>query len=444
MTHSAAYDQLNRLIETRKATVGVIGMGYVGLPLASAFHTAGFRVIGYDTDPAKPRAFKENTPYLKHLGAEMFSTLAKSDRFQCTGDAARLGDCDAIAVCVPTPLDQYHVPDLSYVVKSAETIAKTVRSGQLLVLESTTYPFTTRREFRTPLEASGLKCGKDIFIAFSPEREDPGNKQHTTVTIPKVVGGLDKPSGELAAKLYGAAFQKIVPVSTAEVAESAKLLENIFRCVNIAMVNELKTVFDAMGINVWEVIDAARTKPFGFMPFYPGPGLGGHCIPIDPFYLTYKSKEYGITSQFIELAGLINTRMPHYVVDRTARALSDRGKALKGSRVLVLGLAYKPDIDDVRESPTFKLIEEFQARGSHVDYSDPLVPKTFPTREHKLDMTGVPITAAGLRTYDCVVVSTAHSAFDWPLIARESPFVVDTRGALSKYAEQMGDRLFRA
>ncbi|MBL8991678.1 MAG: nucleotide sugar dehydrogenase [Phycisphaerae bacterium] len=431
-------------ITSGNAKVGVIGLGYVGLPLAAAFHAAGYSVLGYDTDPNKPKFLKEGTPYLKHLGTDLYKTLAASKKFEATTDPARLGECDAIAVCVPTPLDQFHVPDLSYVVKSAETIARTVRPGQLLILESTTYPFTTRKEFRQPLEAKGLTCGKEIFIAFSPEREDPGNKSHTTVTIPKVVGGLDKPSGELSVALYAKAFKQVVPVSSAEVAESAKLLENIFRCVNIAMVNELKIVFDAMGINIWEVIEAARTKPFGFMPFYPGPGLGGHCIPIDPFYLTYKSKEFGVTSQFIELAGLINTRMPYYVVDRTARALSDRGKPLKGSRVLVLGLAYKPDIDDVRESPSFELIEEFRERGCHVDYTDPHVPKTFPTRDHCLDLTGVPCTPESIRSYDALVVSTAHAAFPWDMIAKEAKFVVDTRGAMARYAAQMGDRLFRA
>jgi UDP-N-acetyl-D-glucosamine dehydrogenase len=444
VNNSPAFEQLKGRIQNSTATVGVIGLGYVGLPLAAAFHAAGFKVIGYDTDPAKPVALKGGTPYLKHLGPELYSTLAASKRFEATTDPKRLGECDAVAVCVPTPLDKYHVPDLSYVVKSAETIAQTIHPGQLLVLESTTYPFTTRNEFLAPLEKGGLKCGRDIFVAFSPEREDPGNKSHTTVTIPKLVGGLDKPSGELAAMLYGRAFKQVVPVSSAEVAESAKLLENIFRCVNIAMVNELKVVFDAMGINIWEVVDAARTKPFGFMPFYPGPGLGGHCIPIDPFYLTYKSKEFGVTSQFIELAGLINTRMPHYVVDRTARAMSDRGKPLKGARVLVLGLAYKPDIDDVRESPSFELIEEFRERGAHVDYADPLVPKTFPTRDHCLDLTAVPLNSGTLATYDVAVVSTAHSAFPWEMIAREAKFVVDTRGAMAKYAEAMGERLFRA
>ena len=438
---------LQGLIAARKARVGIIGLGYVGLPLAHAFHAAGFSVLGVDTDPAKPEAFRTGRPYLKHLGSA-FDALAGNSRFEATTDHARLADCDAILVTVPTPLDEHHVPDLSYVVKAAQQIAAAMKAkpNKLVVLESTTYPGTTRREFLGPIAQAlpGLECGRDYFIGFSPEREDPGRVTHTTAQIPKLVGGLDGPSMELAALLYEQAFTTVVRTESAEVAESAKLLENIFRAVNIALVNEMKVVLGAMGVDVWQVIDAAASKPFGFMPFYPGPGLGGHCIPIDPFYLTYKAREFGQDSQLIELAGVINTRMPRWVVERTAQALSDRGRPLKGARVCVLGLAYKADVDDVRESPALVIIEELAARGARVDYSDPHVAATHRMRRHDVRLKSVDLTPASVAGYDALVLVTGHAAFEYAMIAAHAKLVVDTRNRFSAHAAAMGDRLVKA
>jgi UDP-N-acetyl-D-glucosamine dehydrogenase len=355
-----------------------------------------------------------------------------------------------LIVCVPTPLGRHQEPDISYILKTAEAIGRTLRAGQLVVLESTTYPGTTRDDMMPAIFAAAgergksLQLGRDVFGAFSPEREDPGRKSHTTSTIPKLVGGLDEVSTELASSVYRKGVKEVVPVASAEIAESAKLLENIFRCVNIAMVNELKTVLAPMGIDVWEVIRAASTKPFGFMPFFPGPGLGGHCIPIDPFYLTWKAKEVGRPTRFIELAGEINTAMPHYVVDRVAEALNERGKSVKGSRILVLGLAYKPDIDDVRESPSFELIELLKHKGAQVDYSDPHCPETWAGRKHDLQMKSVPITPESVKSYDCVLVSTNHSAFDWATIAKHARLVVDSRDALRAFHREMEGRIVLA
>jgi UDP-N-acetyl-D-glucosamine dehydrogenase len=410
--------------------VGVIGLGYVGLPLLQAFHLAGFPVLGFDVDPAKIKALHAGENYLKHLGADLVSDMKKRGRFDATSDMSRLGEADAIIVCVPTPLGKHMEPDMSFIEKATADIAKKLRPGQLIVLESSTYPGTTREIMMPPFEKTGLRCGKDYFLAFSPEREDPGRKDHNTRTIPKLVGGIDKASGEAAVALYRHAIKEVVPVSTAEVAEAAKLLENIYRCVNIALVNEMKMVLTAMGIDVWEVIQAASTKPFGFQAFYPGPGLGGHCIPIDPFYLTWKAREVGMPTKFIELAGQINQSMPEYVVHRVSLALNQRSKAIRGSRILVLGLAYKPDIDDVRESPSFELIEKLEELGAKVDYNDPLVPRTHKMRHHDLKMESVPFTPSSLGSYDCVVVSTHHSVYDWQAVADHSQLVVDTRNAM--------------
>lgn len=440
------------------AVVAVVGLGYVGLPLAYTFHQAGHRVIGVDTDPSKPAALKPPAgaaprAYLGHLGRELYETLARSERFEATTDHAVLGRADAVLVCVPTPLTSAHEPDLTYVVRAGEQAGRTLRRGQLIVLESTTYPGTTRGEFLTAIErgaasAGGptLRCGRDFFVAFSPEREDPGNPRWRTADIPKLVGGVDAPGRAAAEALYRRAFRTVVPVSSAEVAEGAKLLENIFRAVNIALVNELKQVYGAMGVDIWEVIEAASTKPFGFMAFTPGPGLGGHCIPIDPFYLSHRARALGVPSRFIELAGEINTRMPALVVERVVEALRARrgGADVAGARVLVLGLAYKPDIDDVRESPSVAIIEQLRARGLHADYSDPHVPATHPMRHHDLRLRSVELTPANLRAYDAVIVATAHRAFDWPLIARQARLVIDTRNALAPFAAEMGDRLVRA
>jgi UDP-N-acetyl-D-glucosamine dehydrogenase len=437
-------------IERCEAKIGVIGLGYVGLPLAHALHQGGLPILGFDIDQGKIDAIKAGRNYLVHLGDELITTLRDSKRFEGTTDFSRLGEADVIIICVPTPLGKHWEPDISYILQTAEAIGKTLRAGQLVILESTTYPRTTRDDMMPAIlaaagdRAKSLEVGRDVFGAFSPEREDPGRKSHSTSTIPKLVGGLDERSTELAASVYRKGVTQVVPVSTAEVAESAKLLENIFRCINIAMVNELKTVLTPMGIDVWEVIRAASTKPFGFMPFYPGPGLGGHCIPIDPFYLTWKAKEVGRNTRFIELAGEINTAMPHYVVERTIEALNDRAKSLKGSRILVLGLAYKPDIDDVRESPSFELIELFKAKGARVDYSDPHVPETWAGRKHDLQMKSVPVTPETLASYDCVVVSTNHAAFDWAKVAKHSKLIVDSRDALRAHHAELGDRIVMA
>lgn len=421
---------LQKQIADRSAVVGVVGLGYVGLPLLNAFHRAGFPVIGFDVDPAKIAALKRGENYLKHLGPSMVAEMLKAGRFDACNDFSRLAEADVIISCVPTPLGKHLEPDLSYVERTADDIAKTLRPGQLVVLESTTYPRTTREIMLPRFEARGLKCGVDFYLAFSPEREDPGRKDHNTQTIPKLVGGIDAESGRIATELYRCAIKQVIPVSSAEVAEAAKLLENIYRAVNIALVNEMKVVLTAMGIDVWEVIQAAATKPFGFQAFYPGPGLGGHCIPIDPFYLTWKAREVGKTTRFIELAGEVNHAMPDYVVQRTALALNERGKSVKGSRVLVLGLAYKPDVDDVRESPSFELIEKLEELGAAVDYNDPHVPKTHKMRRYDLQMQSVPLTPESLAGYDCVLIATHHAAYDWQMIADRAQLVVDTRNAL--------------
>lgn len=445
-----AADNLHRLIDTNRATVGVIGLGYVGLPLAHALHQGGLQIIGYDVDETKIECIAKKESYLSHLGPELVATLADSDRFRATTDFSSLGMCDVIVVCVPTPLGRHMEPDISYILATAEAIGRTLRPGQLIVLESTTYPGTTRSDMMPAIiRAAGergedLVLGRDVFGAFSPEREDPGRTSHSTGTIPKLVGGLDECSGQLAASVYRKGVSEVVLVSSAEVAESAKLLENIFRSVNIAMVNELKTIFTPMGIDIWEVVRAASTKPFGFMPFFPGPGLGGHCIPIDPFYLSWKAKEVGKHTRFIELAGEINTMMPNYVVQRTIEALNDQFKSLRGSRILILGLSYKPDIDDVRESPSFELIQLLRAGGAVVEYSDPHVPATKAARKHDLGMKSVPVTPENLASFDCVLVATNHKAFDWEMIATHSQLIVDTRDALRAYHDLLGPRLVLA
>ncbi|HEX2059204.1 MAG TPA: nucleotide sugar dehydrogenase, partial [Thermoanaerobaculia bacterium] len=367
-------------------------------------------------------------------GPERVAAAFTSGRAVATSDYDRLAECDAILICVPTPLGHHREPDLSYVRMTAEAVALRLRPGQLVVLESTTYPYTTREELLTRFVERGLACGKDFFLAFSPEREDPGNERFHTKNIPKVVGGIDEPSLRAAVKLYGAAIDHIVPVSSAEVAESSKLLENIFRAVNIALVNELKVVFDRMGINVWEVIEAAKTKPFGFMPFYPGPGLGGHCIPLDPFYLTWKAAEHGTWARFIELAGEVNTNMPRYVVDRTVEAINEQGKSVRGARVVVLGLSYKPNIDDDRESPSFELIELLRERGADVAYCDPFIPRAKRVRKFDLDLASVPCTAEEFATYDAVLISTPHDAFKDPQLYRDAKLVIDTRNIVPSSA----------
>ena len=424
-------DLLNK-IKNRRATVGVIGLGYVGLPLIIEFGKAGFKVIGFDSDADKIRSLYGGRSYIKHIPSREIKALNKNGRFSATTDFSLLSDTDCIVVCVPTPLTKHREPDLSYVLKTTETIAKHLREGQLVVLESTTYPGTTDEDMRPLLESTGLKAGKDFHLAFSPEREDPNNKSFSTRTIPKIVGGYTKSCLRIANALYSTVMEKTVPVSSTKVAEAAKLLENIYRAVNIALVNELKVLFDRMGIDVCEVIDAAKTKPFGFQAFYPGPGLGGHCIPIDPFYLTWKAREYGFSTKFIELAGEINTSMPHYVVEKVIDALNKNGTSIKSAKILVLGLAYKKDVDDTRESPSLKLIELLREKGARVDYNDPYIPKTRKMRSYDLKMRSVPLTKNTLKRYDCVVIATDHSGYDYEMIVENAKVVVDTRNATNR------------
>jgi UDP-N-acetyl-D-glucosamine dehydrogenase len=425
-------------VADRSAVVGVIGQGYVGLPLALVFQEAGFRVLGFDLDPAKVAAIARGESYIKHIGPERVAAAVKSGKYTATTDFDKLRECDAVLICVPTPLGPHREPDNSYIHSTAREIAKRLRKGQLVVLESTTYPGTTDEEVQPILEQSGLRCPQDFLLAFSPEREDPGRKSHSTKTIPKVVGGVNAESTRAAAALYAAGLDRVVEVSSARAAESTKLLENVFRSVNIALVNELKVIFDKMGIDVWEVIRAADTKPFGFMAFYPGPGLGGHCIPLDPFYLSWKAAEHGEWARFIELAGEINTRMPRYVVDKVAEGLNADGKAVKGARVLVLGLAYKANIDDDRESPSYEILELLQERGARADYCDPLFPVARHGRKHKLEMRTVPCDAATLAQYDAVVVSTAHDLFKVPELWKGVKLVVDARNLVLPLFPQGG------
>src|SRR5262245_32109042 len=423
-------DDLKQRLASDHATVGVIGLGYVGLPLALTMVEAGKRVIGLDVDAAKVERLDQGQSYIRHIEASRI--VAAGKRFRATTDFRALTDCDAIIVCVPTPLTEGREPDLSYVSRTAETIAKHLRAGQLVVLESTTYPGTTEEVMQPILERGGLRVGRDYHLAFSPEREDPGNPRFNTKTIPKLVGGVTRECGEIARALYGSFLEKVVVVSSARVAESAKLLENIYRSINIALVNELKMLFERMGIDVWEVIEAAATKPFGFTPFYPGPGLGGHCIPIDPFYLTWKARHYDFSTRFIELAGEVNTGMPYWVVDKVVEALGEEGKPIKGAKVLVMGVAYKKDVDDLRESPSLKVIEILESRGAKVSYNDPYVPSL---RARKLrhyetfELDSVDLDDRTIAAADCVLIATDHGAYDYDRIVRHARRVVDTRNA---------------
>ncbi len=418
-------------IQSRTARVGIIGQGYVGLPLALVFTEAGFPVIGFDVDPKKIGAIQRGESYIKHIGAERVTRAVSSGKLVGTTDFDRLAECNAIVICVPTPLGEHREPDNSYIHRTAEAISKRLRRGQLVILESTTYPGTTDEEVLPILEKSGLKFPEDFFLAFSPEREDPGNERFSTRSIPKVVGGVNAVSTEVAAALYAAGIEKVVPVSSSRVAESSKLLENVFRSINIALVNELKTTFDRMGIDVWEVIEAAKTKPFGFMPFYPGPGLGGHCIPLDPFYLTWKAAEFGTWTRFIELAGEINTQMPRYVVQKVAEGLNEDSKSIKGSRILVLGLAYKANVDDDRESPSYEILELLQASGARIAYCDPYFPVARKGRKHDFGLSSVACKAEVFAEYDAVVIATAHDAFKSRELFRDVKLVVDTRNLLA-------------
>ncbi len=426
-------------ITTRDATIGIVGLGYVGLPLAIAFADKGFAVLGFDVDERKVDAIGRGESYIKHLDGGRLESVVSAGKLTATTDFARLAEPDAVLICVPTPLTPQREPEMRYVDGTAREIAKRLRPGQLVILESTTYPGTTDELVRGILEASGLTCGDSFFLAFSPEREDPGNPDYGTTTIPKVIGGVDPVSGDLAEALYAQAISRTVRVSSARTAEATKLTENIFRAVNIALVNELKIVYDRMGIDVWEVLDAADTKPFGFMRFSPGPGWGGHCIPLDPFYLAWKAREHGLNTKFIELAGEVNIRMPQWVIEKLQLALNDHGKAVKGSRVLVLGLAYKKDIDDPRESPAFELIDALLALGAEVSYHDPHIPEA-PSMRSWPDlppMTSQALTADLLAATDAVLIATNHTAVDYDLVATHAPLIIDTRGVYRERRENV-------
>ncbi len=424
-------------IQNKKAVVGVMGLGYVGLPLVREFTRAGFEVIGFDVDEKKVSALKVGKTYIKHLPADHFKDLIRQGQFTPTTDMKLLGKCDAVLICVPTPLAKNWDPDMRFVIGTTQAIARTLRKGQLVVLESTTYPGTTREVCKPILDETGLKVEQDYFLAFSPEREDPGRVDFTTRTIPKVVGGYGPDSSELSNALYSGVVDNVVSVSSCEVAEASKILENVYRCINIALVNELKQLFDRMDIDVWEVIDAARTKPFGFSAFYPGPGLGGHCIPIDPLYLAWKARQYGKPTRFIELAAEINTGMPEYVIQRLTEALSEDGKALKNAKILVLGLAYKKDVDDVRESPSVTLIELLQARGAKISYHDPFIPSGKPMREHNItNLKSVPLTPEALAAADAVLIATDHTNVDYAMVCANARLIVDTRNATAKVTKR--------
>jgi UDP-N-acetyl-D-glucosamine dehydrogenase len=419
-------------------------MGYVGLPLATAFVDAGDDVLGIDIDARKVEALAEGRTWIEDVTSDELAAAVATGRLRIATTPEGLADRDAVIVCLPTPIDEHRNPDLRPVLSGVEAAIPHLAPGALLVLESTTWPGTTREVIAPLLEQAGHRIGDDVFLAFSPERVDPGNARYGIRNTPKVVGGMTAECTRRAAELYASICETVKVVSSPESAEMAKIVENTFRAVNIALVNEMKMVLTEMGVDVWEVVRAASTKPFGFMPFYPGPGLGGHCIPIDPFYLTWKAREVGKPTRFIELAGEINTQMPHYVIERLTRAMNDRGTALKGAKVLVLGLAYKPDVDDTRESPSFELIELLRQRGVHVEYSDPHVPEAYPVRKHDLRMTSVKITPENIKKFDAVLVSTNHEAFDYRTIADNARLVVDTRDAMRPFEATMGDRLVRA
>jgi UDP-N-acetyl-D-glucosamine dehydrogenase len=446
--------ELLKKIENKTAVIGIIGLGYVGLPLGLEFAHKRFKVIGYDLDEFKINSLSSGRSYIKHISSDRIKKCFVGDRnFSATSDFSRLPESDALIICVPTPLNEHREPDMTYIENTALSIQKYLRAGQIVSLESTTYPGTTdeillplfeeapvvqgkskkvKGESEEGISVKKFKVGVDFYLAFSPEREDPNNPDYTTSTIPKVIGGVTPECLKVALALYGQVINKTVPVSSTRAAEATKITENVYRSVNIALVNELKMVFDRMGIDVWEVINAASTKPFGFHPFYPGPGLGGHCIPIDPFYLTWKAREFEINTKFIELAGEINTFQPYYVVERSMEALNKYKKALNGSKVLILGAAYKKDIDDMRESPSLKLIEIFREKGAEVDYNDPFIPRLPKTRKYDYDMGSVELTKENISNYDLVVLSTDHSEYDYKFIADTAKLIIDSRNAFGK------------
>src|SRR5438477_4081029 len=422
--------QLLEKIQAHKARVGVVGLGYVGLPLVLRFGEEHFPVIGFDVDPVKVRKLNAGESYIRHIGAERLQILLKEKQFEATSDFSRLADADCIIICVPTPLTAKKDPDLQYIETTAEAVCKTLRKGQMVSLESTTYPGTTEEILLERFRTTGLEAGKDYFLVFSPEREDPGNPKFSTRTILKVVGGFTPDCLEAGRTLYGQVIDRVVTVSSTRAAELVKLLENIYRTVNIALVNELKLLTDRMGIDIWEVIDAASTKPFGYTPFYPGPGLGGHCIPIDPFYLSWKAKEYDFSTRFIQLAGEVNTSIPYYVVDRIGAALNDHAKSVRGSKILVLGVAYKKDVDDVRESPALEIMEILQAKGALLSYSDPYIPRLHKMRAYDFShMSSLPLNEDVLKSQDLVLITTDHSSIDYQWVVDHASTIVDTRNA---------------
>ena len=421
-------DQLIRKFADRTAVIGIVGLGYVGLPLMLRYTDAGFRVLGFDIDTFKTDSLNSGKSYIEHIPSEKIAA-ARRKGFEATDDFSRIAEADTVILCVPTPLNKYREPDISFVTGTTDAVKPYLRAGQVLSLESTTYPGTTEEELLPRVEASGLKAGRDIFLVYSPEREDPGNPNFETRTIPKVVGGHTASCLEVGIALYSPAIDRVVPVSSTKAAELTKLLENIHRAVNIGLVNEMKIVADKMGIDIHEVIDAAATKPFGFVPYYPGPGLGGHCIPIDPFYLTWKAREYGVNTRFIELAGEVNSHMPDYVIGKTVLALNGNGRSIKGSKVLILGISYKKNVDDMRESPSVEVMDRLHKLGADIAYSDPHV-AVFPhiPGHHCFNLSSTPITAETLADFDCVVLTTDHDKFDYPLIAEHAKLIVDTRG----------------
>ncbi len=423
---------LKKKIEQKKAVIGIVGLGYVGLPLLIEFAREGVQVIGFDIDESKIAKLSKGKSYIKHIPSEKIAEIVAMGKTSFTSDFAKSAQADVLLLALPTPLDEHREPDLSYIENTGHELKPYLRKGQMVILESSTWPGTTDEALRPILEQSGLKCNKDFYIAFSPEREDPNNPKYNLRNIPKVVGADDPYALDCAVKLY-AYVTTPVPVTSTRVAESAKLLENIFRCVNIALVNEMKMILDRMGIDVWEVIRAASTKPFGFMPFFPGPGLGGHCIPIDPFYLTWKAREFDMPTRFIELAGEVNTNMPYYVVEKTVEALNNVDKSVRNSKCLILGAAYKKDIDDMRETPAFKVMEILREKGAKVDYHDPYVPQLPATRKYQYDMSSVALTKSTVKKYDVVIVITDHTQVDYDLVQRNAKLIVDSRNVFQLY-----------
>ncbi|MCE8039234.1 MULTISPECIES: nucleotide sugar dehydrogenase [unclassified Halomonas] len=433
-------DRLIGRLESKDAVIGIVGLGYVGLPLMLRYNEIGYRVLGIDIDAGKVEKLNAGRSYIEHISSERIAQ-ARDTGFEATADFSRVAEADAVILCVPTPLNKYREPDISFVINTVDALKAHLREGQVISLESTTYPGTTEEELLPRVEEGELEVGVSLFLVYSPEREDPGNPDFETRTIPKVVGGHTPACREVGVALYRPAIDQVVPLSSTRAAEMTKLLENIHRAVNIGLVNEMKIVADRMGIDIFEVVDAAATKPFGFTPYYPGPGLGGHCIPIDPFYLTWKAREYGLHTRFIELSGEINQAMPDYVVNKLIEGLNQRGKALKGSRVLVLGIAYKKNVDDMRESPSVFIMERIRDRGAEVAYSDPHVPSFPPMREHHFDLESVPLSPAALAEYDAVILATDHDRFDYDMIRAHARLIVDTRGI---YRGESDERVIKA